>query len=258
MKTEYAIVTGASSGIGYDFSKQLAKKGYHLILVARRTDRLEILKQEIAQTSTDLDIHVLSLDLSKKEAPEQLRQYTLQHKLNVTVLINNAGFGLNGDFLETNIDKTIEMMQLNMITLTQLTYLFGKEMKNNKHGYILQVASIGAFQPSPYFAAYSATKAYVMLFAEALDYELKNSGVSVTTLYPGATKTEFFDVANAKVNSIVKNTLKSSEEVARIGLEAMFNRQRSVVPGTINKLTAFLTQLSPRKLTTWAAANIMK
>ena len=257
MAKEYALVTGASSGLGSDFATLLAKKGYNLILVARRTERLESLKQEILK-SASIDIHVVSLDLSISDAPNKLLAYTQQNNLTVGVLINNAGFGTSGDFLNTSIEKTVEMLQLNMVTLTSLTYLFGNDMKKNKSGYILQVASVGAFQPSPYFSAYSATKAYVMLFAEALDYELKDSGVSVTTLYPGATKTEFFEVAEVKVNKLVASTLKTSAEVAEIGLNAMFKRKRSVIPGLVNKISAVLTQLSPRRMTTWAAANVMK
>lgn len=257
MNKEYAIVTGASSGIGLDFSIILAKKGYNLVLVARRVERLESLKQELLK-STSIDIHVVPLDLVDSDAPNKLLQYTQQNNLTISILINNAGFGTSGDFLSTPIEKTQEMLQLNMVTLTTLTYLFGNEMKKNKNGYILQVSSVGAFQPSPYFSAYSATKAYVMLFSEALDYELRNSGVSVTTLYPGATKTEFFDVAEVKVNSFVSRTLKTSAEVAEIGLNAMFKRQRSVVPGIINKLSSFFAQISPRRMTTWSAANIMK
>lgn len=256
MNKEYAIVTGASSGIGLDFAKILSKKGYNLVLVARRTDRLESLKQEILQ-SAQIDIHVVSLDLTENDAPAKLLQYTQQNKLIPGILINNAGFGTSGDFFNTPIEKTVKMLQLNMVTLTSLTYLFGAEMKKNNSGYILQVASVGAFQPSPYFSAYSATKAYVMLFSEALDYELKNSGVSVTTLYPGATKTEFFEVAEVKVNKLVASMLKTSEEVASIGLNAMFKRKRSVIPGFMNKLSAIITQYSPRRMTTWAAAKIM-
>lgn len=257
MKNEYAIVTGASSGIGLDFAKQLAKIGYNLVLVARRTERLEELKNEITKSDA-VDVRVVSLDLSTADAPDKLLQYTLQNNLTIGVLVNNAGFGTSGEFLNTPIEKTLEMLQLNMLTLTKLTYLFGNEMKKNKAGYILQVSSVGAFQPSPYVAAYSATKAYVLLFAEALDYELQNSGVSVTTLYPGATKTEFFDVANVKMNFVVKSTLKTSEEVASIGLNAMFKRKRAAVPGIVNKLSVLLAQLSPRRMTTWSAANIMK
>ena len=122
---------------------------------------------------------------------------------------------------------------------------------------VVWVASIGAFQPSPYVSAYSATKAYVMLFSEGLDFELKGTNVSVTTLYPGATRTEFFEVSDTKVNSIIESTMQSPTQVAEIALNAMFNRQRSIVPGFMNKITAFITQLSPRKLTTWAAAKLM-
>lgn len=258
MKKKYAIVTGASSGIGLEFAKLLAKKQYNLILVARRTDRLEALKNEILNSFSSLDIHVLSLDLTLNDSPDKLLNYTKEHSLVVDVLINNAGFGLYSDFLSMPIDKTIEMLQLNMVTLTKLTYLFGNEMKKNNHGYILQVSSIGAFQPSPNLAAYSATKSYVMLFSEALDFELKGSNVSITTLYPGATKTEFFEVSNTNVNKLVESTLKTAAEVANIGLTAMFNRRRSVVPGIINKISTFFVTLLPRKLSTWSAANVMK
>ena len=229
MENRYAVVTGASSGLGLEFAKLLAKKGYHLVLVARRTERLEALKQEILN-SYKLDIHIVSLDLSDT----------------------------SGDFLSVPLEKTVEMLQLNITTLTQLSYLFGNEMKKNKLGYILQVSSVGAFQPSPSFAAYSATKSYVMLFSEALDFELKGTGVSVTTLYPGATKTEFFEVANTKVNKLVENSLMTATSVASIALEAMFNRKRSIVPGNMNKISTLLVQLLPRKLATYIAANVMK
>ncbi|MDB5229180.1 MAG: family oxidoreductase [Bacteroidota bacterium] len=257
MNNEYAIVTGASSGMGLEFAKLLAKRGYNLVLVARRTDRLERLKKEILE-SHQTDIHVLSLDLVEMDSTDKLLAFVQVNKLNVTILINNAGFGTSGDFLSLPIEKTMEMLQLNIGTLTKLTYLFGNEMKKNKLGYILQVSSVGAFQPSPYFAAYSATKAYVMLFSEALDFELKGSNVSVTTLYPGATKTEFFEVSETKVNKLVARTLMTADEVADIALNAMFKRKRSIVPGIINKLSVFFAQMSPRKMTTWSAANIMK
>ena len=128
MAKEYALVTGASSGLGSDFATLLAKKGYNLILVARRTERLESLKQEILK-SASIDIHVVSLDLSISDAPNKLLAYTQQNNLTVGVLINNAGFGTSGDFLNTSIEKTVEMLQLNMVTLTSLTYLFGNDMK---------------------------------------------------------------------------------------------------------------------------------
>ncbi len=257
MNNKYAVVTGASSGLGLEFAKLLAKKGYNLVLVARRTDRLDALKQDILK-AYPLDIHVLSLDLSDVSASQKLLDYTQQNKLAVSVLINNAGFGTSGDFLSLPLEKTVEMLQLNITTLTQLTYLFGNEMKKNKEGYILQVSSVGAFQPSPSFAAYSATKSYVMLFSEALDFELKGSGVSVTTLYPGATKTEFFEASNTKVNKNVERMLMTAEEVADMGLTAMFNRNRSIVPGFSNKLSTLLVQFLPRKIATFIAANVMK
>lgn len=257
MTKEYAVVTGASSGLGLEFAKLLAKKQYNLVLVARRTDRLESLKQEILKSSS-LDIHVVSLDLSDINASQKLLDYTQQHNLKVSVLVNNAGFGTSGDFLSVPLEKTVEMLQLNITTLTQLTYLFGNEMKKNSNGYILQVSSVGAFQPAPSFAAYSATKSYVMLFSEALDFELKGTGVSVTTLYPGATKTEFFEASNTKINKNVERMLMTAEEVADMGLTAMFSRKRSIVPGFTNKFSTLLVQLIPRKLATYIAANVMK
>ena len=257
MSKEYAVVTGSSSGMGMEFAKLLAKQGYNLVLVARRTERLEQLQKEILQANT-IDIHVVSLDLSLPDSPDKLLAYAQINGLKVSVLINNAGFGAYGEFLNVPIEKTMEMLQLNMVTLTKLTYLFGNEMKKNGLGYILQVASLGAFQPSPYFSAYSATKAYVMLFSEAVDFEWKGSNVSITTLYPGATKTEFFDVAQNKLSPLVKTTLMTAEQVASIALKAMFNRERSIIPGIINKLSAFMTRFAPRDFATWSAARLMK
>lgn len=258
MENKYALITGASSGIGKDFAKILGHKGYSLILVARRKEYLEDLKKEMQLNNKNIDIQIISTDLSGINASKSLFEETQKRNLDVTILINNAGFGIHGDFFNSSIERTNEMMYLNMITLTELTYYFGKEMLKNNFGYILQVASIGAFQPSPYFSAYSATKAYVMLFSEGLDFELTGSNVSVTTLYPGATKTEFFDVAQNKINRIVEKTLMSSQSVAKIALDAMFKRKRSIVPGFINKISAFITQLSPRKVSTWSAAKLMK
>ena len=146
MENRYAVVTGASSGLGLEFAKLLAKKGYYLVLVARRTERLEALKLEILN-SYKLDIHVVSLDLSDTTAAKKLLDYTQQNNLKVSILINNAGFGTSGDFLSVPLEKTVEMLQLNITTLTQLSYLFGNEMKKNKLGYILQVSSVGAFHP---------------------------------------------------------------------------------------------------------------
>ncbi len=257
-KHEYALVTGASSGIGMDFAKILGKLGYSLVLVARRKEQLEQLKSEILSVNNDLTIHVIAFDLAQIDASKMLFDEVKRLNIAVHILINNAGFGVYGNFLDATIEKTNKMLQLNMITLTELTYYFGLEMKKNNFGYILQVASLGAYQPSPYFAAYAATKAYVMLFSEALDFELKGTQVSVTTLYPGATKTGFFDVAQNKLSGFVEKSLMTSEEVARIGVDAMFKRKRSSIPGWINKLSAIASQLTPRKIATWSAANLMK
>ncbi len=253
----YALVTGASSGIGLEFARQLAEKGYPLVIVARRIDRLEALRVEIL-AAYKVDVHILAQDLTAPDAALQVMAALKTKGIVLDILVNNAGYGMGGRFLEMEMSAIERMFQLNMHTLTHLTQLCARDMVSRKQGYILNVASAAAFLPSPYVSAYAGTKAYVLGFSEAIRYELKDSGVSVTTLYPGITTTEFNDVAEAKHPPMMNMSILSAEQVARIGLRAMFNRRRSIVPGFINKMNAFFSQVFHRGTITAVAGSLLK
>jgi short-subunit dehydrogenase len=256
-KQQFALVTGASSGIGKAFAKDLAKRGYNLIIVARRAELLQALADEMKQTF-GVEVLTLTLDLSLPTAAQSVLDFVVAQKVEVEVLVNNAGIGMHGKMLQQDLDKITQMLQLNITTLTQLTFLFGRQMAQKNKGYILQVSSVGAFQPSPNYAAYAATKAYVMLLGEALDEELRNTDVHVTTLYPGATVSEFFDVANQQLNPFLKRRLIAAETVAAKGLDGMFAGKRSVLYGIVNNIMVACVKFMPRKLATRIAGWVMK
>lgn len=257
MKKDYALITGASSGIGLAMAHELADQGYPLILVARRVDRLESLAADIRKR-TNVDVCVIPLDLSEPDAAARLREETARRKLHTEILINNAGYGMQGKFIEMDTRKMAAMFRLNMDALTFLCREFAPAMVERKHGYILNVASASAFLPSPYVAAYAASQAFVGQFSEALRFELEGTGVSVTTLYPGVTTTEFNDVAGAKHPPLMNASVLTAAQVARISLRAMFRRKRSIVPGIINKINAFFSQVFHRGIITYVAGTLLK
>lgn len=249
LKGQWALVTGASSGLGVDFARELAQRGAHLILVARRVEALQKLAGELQ--ALGVQVRVMPADLGSAEQREQLQRELDAAAIAVDILINNAGFGLYGDFLRTDWARTEQMLQLDVVALTHLTRLFLPGMVLRRQGYVLQVASIGAFQPSPTYAAYAAAKSYVLNFGVALNDELRGSGVSCTVVSPGVTATEFLKVAGQKRNWFHNATMMTSAEVAAIGVRAMLKRRASVVPGLINKLMALSTRLTPL---TWMAS----
>lgn len=257
MKKDYALVTGASSGIGLSMAHQLADQGYPLILVARRAERLEKLAKEI-RDRTKVDVRVIPMDLSEPDAAAQLRAETQRQGLHTEILINNAGYGIQGKFIEMDTQKLAAMFRLNMDALVFLCREFTPAMLERKHGYILNVASASAFLPSPYVSAYAASQAFVGQFSEALRFELSGTGVIVSTLYPGVTKTEFNDVAGAKHPPLMEASVLTAEQVATIGLKGMFRGKRSIVPGIINKINAFFSQVFHRGFITYMAGTLLK
>lgn len=252
-----ALVTGASSGLGVDFADELAARGARLVIVARREDHLKQVQERI-QAKHGVEVTTVALDLGQPNAPQALYDLVKQQRLQIDVLVNNAGFGLYGRELDIPWDKTQQMLQLDIVALTHLTKLFGRDMVKRSFGYIMQIASIGAFQPSPTYAAYSAAKAYVLSFGEALNFELRGTGVSCTVVSPGVTKTEFLQVAGQKLTWFHKATMMSSEEVARIGVRAMLKRRYSIVTGFMNALTAFMTRFTPRPVLAWMTYQSMR
>jgi short-subunit dehydrogenase len=250
LANQFALVTGASSGLGADFARQLAARGANLILVARRKDQLEAVAAEIAKNHK-VSAQTIALDLAVPGAPQVLYDQLQQQGIRVDVLVNNAGFGVYGDFASVPWEREKAMLDLDIITLTHMTKLFVQDMLARKSGYILQVASIGAYQPSPTYATYSAAKAYVLSMGEALSYELRHSGVSVTVISPGVTATEFLKVAGQSPSLYQRMMMMDSPSVARIGIDSMLRRRPSVIPGFMNSLAAFSTRLIPRR---WQAA----
>lgn len=257
VKGRTALVTGASSGLGVDFARELADRGANVVLVARRQDRLEAVADEI-RGKYKVTATPVTMDLGTPEAPEQLYEWLQSRGVAVDLLINNAGFGLYGDAVELPWERENAMLQLDIVNLVHLSKLFARDMKARGLGAILQVASTGAYQPSPGYASYSAAKSFVLSYGYALDYELRGTGVSCTVLSPGVTATEFLQVSGQKKNWFHKATMMPSEKVARIGIDALLARRGSVITGWINKLACQSHRLNPRSLSTAIADMAMK
>ncbi len=249
-KKETALITGASGGIGEEFARQLAKKGYNLILVARSRDKLNQLKKAWEE-ELGISVVVYPTDLANRRQLNQLYDRIKYEKLQVDILINNAGFGDFGEFTNTSWKKEDAMIRVNINALTYLSKMFAKEMVNRGHGYILNVASTAAFQPGPLMAVYYATKSYVLSYTQAIANELKGTGVYATVLCPGPVETEFKENANLADSKLFKRMTPSSPRtVATSGLKAMFNKKTVHIPGFANRFLAFGSRFMPRKLLT--------
>ena len=252
-----ALVTGASSGLGVDFARELARRGCNLVLVARREERLKQVQAEL-QAAHGVTVTVVTLDLGAPDAPQALYDRLQAQQAAIDVLVNNAGFGVFGHELDIPWDKTRQMLELDIVALTHLTKLFGRDMVQRGFGLMLQVASIGAYQPSPTYAAYSAAKSYVRSFSQALNYELRGTGVSSTVVSPGVTATEFLQVSGQRRTWFHNATIMTSADVAAAGIRAMLQRRYSVVPGFMNWLTALFTNLTPDPVNAAVTYRAMK
>lgn len=242
-----ALITGASSGIGRDISRELSKKGYDLIIVARDLEKLNTLKEELKT-----NVEVVSMDISNSENCKKL----YEDYPDIDILINNAGFGDCGYFTETNLEKELQMINTNIVAYHILTKLYLKNMKNKNSGKILNVASIAGFMPGPLMATYYATKAYVVRLSESIKEELKkeNSKVQISILCPGPVNTNFNNVAN------VKFALKgqSSEYVAKYAINKMFKGKFYIVPGLKIKLARVGAKIAPTPLVAKISYNMQK
>lgn len=245
----YTLITGASSGIGFELATVFARNNHNLILVARSVDKLNSLKNEILKMYS-VKIEVIEADLSKTDSAQNLFNQIKDKNLKVDHLINNAGFGDHGPFLNTDVNKVTEMIQLNIMTLTLLTRLFLPEMVENKFGKIMNVASTASFQPGPLMSVYYATKAFVLFFSEGLFEELKDTGVSVTALCPGPTESGFQKAANLQ-NVPLFDTFKlpTSKDVAEYGYTALIKGQPVAVHGVMNKILSSTVGFFPRAIT---------
>jgi short-subunit dehydrogenase len=253
----WSLVTGASSGFGVDFAKELAERGDNVVLVARRVEPMQVLAADFERRLA-VRVRVIGMDLARPGVGAELLARLSAEGIVVDTLVNNAGYGLFGDFLDQPLQRTLDMLQLNMLSLTELTHAFGQEMVRRGSGEILLVASIGGYQATPTYAAYSASKSYVLLFGEALHEELKPHGVTVTVLAPGITATGFLQVAGQKPTLYQRLVMMHSRPVVRIGLRALARGHASVVPGFLNSVTAWSNRLMPRSLQRRIAHQLMR
>jgi short-subunit dehydrogenase len=248
VKQTYTLITGASSGIGMELSKVAARDGHSVILVARSKHKLTELARSLTEQH-EVHTEVISLDLTERDAAQSLHRTLKRKNLDVDILINNAGFGDYGAFSVSNINTQLSMIDLNIRALTELTHLLLPSIQKN-HGRIMNVASVAGFLPGPMMSVYFATKAYVLSFSEALSEELRGSGVTVTCLAPGSTKTDFGENANASLTHSTRTSNVSAMSVAEFGWKSMLKGRSLAVHGITNRLVIFLKRFLPRRLIT--------
>lgn len=255
----YAIITGASAGIGLEMAQILASKGYNLLLVARRTDKLQKLIANLKQKFPNLDFRYLAVDLIAIDAPQKILKHTQSENLSISCLINNAGFGSNGEFVNLPLEKELEQIDLNIKALVSLCHIYGQEFKRNRSGSILNVSSTAGFQPGPYMSTYYATKAFVNSFSEGLYEELKPFGVSVTILCPGPVATEFASVAKIENKKLFKATQPATAfEVAEFAIDCMQAKKLYAIHGMKFKMGEKLTPFVPRSWVRKITASLNK
>lgn len=251
----YALVTGASSGIGAAFARRLRQRGERLVLVARRADRLETLAEELGGPPV---VETLPLDLTSPDGPARLERELAQRHLAIDLLVNNAGAGHTGRFAEEPLPRILEMIDLNSRSLVEVTRRVLPAMVARRRGRIVNVVSTAAFQPLPYMAIYGATKAFVLSFSEALAVELAGSGIVVQALCPGLTTTEFQQVAGTDRVLFNKTAAMTPDAVAAASLAALDRGRLRVVVGWHNRLTVFAQRLVPQSLVRLVAARLFR
>jgi short-subunit dehydrogenase len=256
MKT--VLITGASTGIGYNLAHLFAKDKNTLLLVARNEKKLQEVASEL-QNKYQIQVYILAADLSNPDSPKQIYGFAKGKGLFIETLVNNAGFGSNGKFSELPLTEELEMVQVNITSLIHLTRIFLPEMIQNKGGKILNVASTASFQPGPYMTNYYATKAYVLHFTEGLAEELKDDNVTVSALCPGPTLTEFQSRANLKNALLLRGPLTmSSQKVAEVGYKGLLSGNVIIIPGFMNWLASKITSITPRFLVRKITAMLNK
>jgi short-subunit dehydrogenase len=249
------LITGASTGIGAAFARKLAARGRNVLLVARSEDKLIALCNELGRL-TSIRAQYVTLDLREPDAGAQLLEETQKRELEIDMLINNAGFGSMGDFVKLDVERELEMIQLNISAVVDLTHRFLGPMRERKHGTIINVASTAAFQAVPYMATYAATKAFVLSFSEALAEENRSHGIHVMALCPGVTETNFFEAA--KMDRPPMRTIQTPEEVVDATLRGLARQKRLVVSGWTNWLMVEAERFVPRSIVTKLAAKALR
>ena len=249
------LITGASTGIGAAFARKLAARGRNVLLVARSEDKLIALCNELGRL-TSIRAQYLAIDLRQPEAAEQLLDETKKRELEIDMLINNAGFGSMGDFAKLDLMHELEMIQLNVRAVVDLTYRFLGPMRERKGGTIINVASTAGFQAVPYMATYAATKAFVLSFSEALTEENRLHGIHVMALCPGVTETNFFEAS--KIDRPPMRTIQTPEEVVDAALRGLARQKSVVISGWTNWLTIEAERFVPRSMVTRVAGKALR
>ena len=249
------LITGASSGIGAAFARKLAARGRNVLLVARSEDKLVTMCNELGRVS-GVRAHYIALDLLQPDAAAQLFEETQRRELVVDTLVNNAGFGSMGEFVELDLKRELEIIDLNVKSLVELTHRFLKPMRERKQGAIINVASTAGFQAVPYMTTYAATKAFVLSFSEALWEENRAHGVHVMALCPGVTDTNFF--AASKMDRPPMRTIQTAEEVVDVALRALAQRKPAVISGWTNWLAVEAERFVPRSLVIKIAGKALR
>jgi uncharacterized protein len=262
-KRQTVLITGPTSGIGNDFAQIFAERGYDLFLVSRNSEKLSDIKNQV-EKRLGISVAVMPIDLACAGSAQKVYDEILRRKIEIHVLVNNSGFGIGGELTDMDMSRVAEMIQLNVTTLTELCMLFGRGMKKKRSGYILNVASTAGYQPTPFVAAYGATKSYVLNLSEALAKEMEDYNVVVTCLSPGPTDTHFFDgygfegVTEKEKGIWARKNLMKSRKVAEIGVNALFAKKLSTVAGFMNYLMVFSSRTAPRKVAAAVSKRIMK
>lgn len=244
-----ALITGATRGLGYEFSKLFASNGTDLFLTARNSERLDSICRDLSERYS-VNVDYIAVDLSQPMAANKIIEELNKKKLEINILVNNAGFNVYGEFNKTSLSDELEMIQLNLVSLTILTKLLLPNMIKKGSGKILNIGSTGSFVPGPLNAVYCATKAFVLSFSEAIAEELSGTGVTCTVLCPGATKTEFANRAGMENVKLFKipGAVMNANVVAKIGYNALFKGKRQITPGFSNKLLVLSTYFTPRTI----------
>ncbi len=256
-KSQTALITGASAGIGRELAKLFAKGGYSVVLAARNGARLDQFADELQRQFT-ISVKAFALDLGSASAPQFLFDQVERETIGIDVLVNNAGYGKLGAFADVALEESLGQIELNITALTHLTKLFLGPMLERKSGKILNVASTAGFQPGPLMAVYYATKAYVISFSEALANELRGSGVTVTCLCPGATDTEFQKRAGTEETLLFKLRPMTAKAVAQDGYRALMKGKPLVIPGLKNWLVAESLRITPRRVVTAVSRRLIE
>ncbi len=253
-----ALITGASSGIGFEFCRIFAENGYDLVLVSRNKERLESIAGEFEERH-DIRARVIAKDLSKPSSPRELYDQLAADGARIDVLVGCAGIAVYGKFTDSDADRHMNLIQLNIASPTLLCRLFGADMARRGSGRILNVSSTAAFQAGPLLSTYYASKAYLLLLSEALSRELKKDGVTVTALCPGPTRTDFFR-RNAMDDTQLNDSpfMMDAARVAEIGFSGLMKGKALVIPGAVNKVLIFLERLGPRRVASSVAHSLNK